>query len=453
LIERRLYQNLLKWKESSARLPLIIRGARQVGKSTLVRHFAQEYDEYLEFNLEKPQDKALFDSLEESGLDITIQRLFLARKKQLNRDQSILIFIDEAQEYPAVIEALRFFYEDYPELHVILTGSLLDFSLQTIQKVPVGRVTYLELHPINFIEFIKAQGNEMLIELINQVPYNNDLLEALFDAFHQYTTIGGMPNIVDTYLRNGEDLSSLTSLYSALVQSYTDDVVKYATNSTLELVIKHIINAAPYAVDDRINLNKFGNSSFRTREVKEAMLSLQNARVLSLVYPTTHTKPPIVPEFKKRPRLHYLDIGLVNYQLNLQSEIIVLDNLHQLSKGKIVQQVINQELKSLQIYPGYQPSFWVRDEAGTSSEVDIVYHYQQMLIPIEIKSGASGRLRSLHEFMDRCSHNFAVRLYNGPVEISQLKSRKDKTYHLLNLPYCLACKIESYLDWFIAEVA
>jgi predicted AAA+ superfamily ATPase len=451
LIDRYLYKELLAWKASKQRLPLILRGARQVGKSTLIRSFGEEFDEYLEFNLEKPADRNLFDSLDENGLDNTIQRLFLARRKLLDPSRSILVFIDEVQEFPSVIESLRFFYEDYPELYVIVTGSLLDFSLRTIQKVPVGRVTYLELHPINFLEYLGAYGNIPLLDLINKVPFDNLLLEPLFDAFHRYTTIGGMPNIVNTYINSNENLSVLPPLYSGLVQGYMEDVVKYASNATQKNVIKHIIQTAPYIIDDRVNLNNFGGSSFKTREVKKAMTSLQYARILSLVYPTTHTKPPIVEDLKKRPRLHYLDIGLVNYQLNLQSELITLRNLHDSSKGKIVQQVVSQELKSLQIYPGHRPSFWVRDQAGTSSEVDIVYHYKQLLIPIEVKSGAIGRLRSLHEYMDRCNHNFSVRLYYGPIEISNMITRKGKPYYLLNLPYALACKLSDYLDWFLME--
>ncbi len=208
------------------------------------------------------------------------------------------------------------------------------------------------------------------------------------------------------------------------------------------------METAPYEIDNRINLNRFGASEFRTREVKEAMDSLSKARLIELIYPTTQVAPPVVSDLKKRPRLHFLDIGLVNYQLGLHQELLSINDLHKSSKGKLVQQLVNQELKSLDYLPGSKRAFWVREERGTSSEVDIVYPYQNLLIPIEVKSGASGTLRSLHEFMDRCPHDYAVRVYSGGLSIDELKTTRGKTYRLLNLPYFLSAWIKEYLNWF-----
>ncbi len=180
------------------------------------------------------------------------------------------------------------------------------------------------------------------------------------------------------------------------------------------------------------------------------MAALTKARLLQLIYPTTQTSPPIVPDFKKRPRLHFLDIGLINHQLGLHQELLRIQDLHQISRGKLLRQLVNQEIFAQTHLPDHQHAFWVREERGTSSEVAILIAHQNMLIPIEVKSGASGTLRSLHEFMDRCHHYYAVRIYRGKLRIDELTTRKGKRYKLLNLPYFLSGWIRPYLDWFIS---
>jgi predicted AAA+ superfamily ATPase len=149
--------------------------------------------------------------------------------------------------------------------------------------------------------------------------------------------------------------------------------------------------------------------------------------------------------------LSFLDIGLVNFQLGLHKELLNIKDLNDSSRGKLVQQIVMQELKSISHLPNKKLNFWVRDEQGTSSEIDIVYPFQNMLIPIEVKSGATGTLRSLHEYMDRCNHHFAVRFYGGKISIDTLKTTKGKEYKLLNLPYFLGAWLDNYLEWFTAQ--
>ena len=437
---------MLQWKNNNYRLPLILRGARQVGKTTLIDHFSKEFDQYLYFNLEKKVDKDLFTNIR--NLDATLQLLFLSKGYANSRKKSSLLFIDEVQELPEVIESLRFFYEDYPHLHVIVTGSLIDFAISKIVRTPVGRVEYAELHPLNFQEYLGGLGNEMAAQLLHEIPLKNEFLPIMYALFHDYAMVGGMPKIVDAYLKE-KDLSIISNLYISLITGYKDDVEKYAKNATQKVILRHIMEAAPYLIDNRINMSNFGNSSFKTRDVKEAMMALEKARLLELVYPTTSTAPPVVPNFRKRPRLHFLDIGLVNYQLGIHKELLTISDLHDSSIGKLVQQVVAQEIKSKNYLPEEKQSFWVREERGTTSEVDMIYPYQNMLIPIEIKSGATGRLRSLHEFMDRCNHHYAIRIYGGQLSINQLETRKAKKYYLLNLPYFLSSEMDGYLEWFI----
>ncbi|MGR3811332.1 ATP-binding protein [Jiulongibacter sp. NS-SX5] len=445
-IKRDLYAYLIQWKSLSSRLPLILRGARQVGKTTLVKEFGEGYSQFLYFNLERAEDFSLFANIEK--LKDTLNLLFIARNFRLSPDIETLLFIDEVQEKPEVIEMLRYFHEDYPYLHVIVTGSLLEFGIEKIQKTPVGRVEYAELHPLNFREFLMAMNQNMLLEQIDTVPLPETFNPLLLSLFHNYVLIGGMPRIVAEYAEN-QNATALARLYASIIESYKTDVEKYASNDTQKRVIRHIINAAPFEIDNRIKLNNFGNSSFKTRDVKEAFDALQKAKLMRLIYPSTDTNPPLYPDLLKSPRLHFLDTGLVNYQLGIQQEILQLSDLNDASRGKLVQQIVLQELNSTQILPDKTFHFWVREERGTTSEVDIIYPYKKYIIPIEVKSGATGSLRSLHEFMDRCPHSFAVRIYAGKIGVDSLKTRKGKEYKLLNLPYFLVSKIEEYLEWFI----
>ncbi len=376
-----------------------------------------------------------------------VQILFLSRGFQIKSDKSTLIFIDEIQEKPEVIEILRYLKEDYSRFDVIVTGSLLEFGISKTIKIPVGRVEFMELHPLNFKEYLLGTEQKTLVELLESPPLENSFLPIIYKHFHEFALIGGMPGITAAYLRE-RDITRIRNLYAGIIESYKEDVEKYASNEANRRVIRHIMETALMKIDNRINMNRFGASDFRTREVREAMDSLAKARLIELIYPTTQTAPPIVSDFKKRPRIHFLDFGLVNYQLGLHQELLSLNDLHQSSKGKLVHQVVNQEIKSLEYLPGSRRAFWVREERGTSSEVDIIYPFRNMLIPIEVKSGSSGTLRSLHEFMDRCPHHFAVRIYGGKLGVDELKTTKGKNYKLLNLPYFLSAWIKIYLDWF-----
>jgi len=447
LINRDLHTILLDWKNDTDNLPLILRGARQVGKTTVIEEFGKSYDHYLYFNLEKKDDAGLFDNI--SDLERTVNLLFVSRRKDRAQEKKTLVFIDEVQERPEVLESLRYFKEDYAHLDIIVSGSLLEFAFGKISRIPVGRVQFLELHPLNFREYLRGIAHQIGIESLNSIPIDNAMTPMFYKLFHQFALVGGMPGIVSPFISNNGDITSVTHLYAGIIESYKQDVEKYASNDQQKKIIRHIMDTAPYEIDNRINLNHFGNSSFKTREIKEAMTALMNARILELIYPTTQTAPPIVSDLKKRPRLHFLDVGLVNYQLNLHQELLSIEDLHSSSRGKLIQQIVNQEIKAQHSLPGKKRAFWVRESRGSTAEVDIVYTYQNMLIPIEVKSGATGTLRSLHEFMDRCDHIFAVRIYGGTLRIDDMKTRNSKSYKLLNLPYFLSGWVEPYLKWFI----
>ena len=217
------------------------------------------------------------------------------------------------------IKLLRYFYEDLPELYVIAAGSLLEFALKEVASFPVGRVDYLYLHPINFIEYLVAKNNQVALNELNTIPLNDYAHDVLLNIFHEYSVIGGMPEIVERFITS-ENISVLTKIYNRLWQAYKDDVEKYAKTNSDKKVIRHVINSAPYE-NDRIKFEGFGSSNYRSREVGEALRALDLANIIMLIYPSTGLIPPIIPNLKKRPRLQFLDTGLLNQVLMIQAEM------------------------------------------------------------------------------------------------------------------------------------
>ena len=442
-IDRKAYQRLLAWKTSQNRKPLLLRGARQVGKTTLVRQFAKEFTHYIELTLEKEADRQVFDRTDD--VVELLNAVYLLKQVEMS-DSPTLLFIDEIQESPKAIQMLRFLYEEKPELYVIAAGSLLEFALKEVPSFPVGRIEYLSLHPVNFDEFLGAV-NKNAREALHEVPVQEYAHEILLKLFHEYALVGGMPEVVKHYVQD-KNISALSRNYKELWQAYKDDVEKYARNHTERNVIRHIINTAPKATD-RIKFEGFGRSNYRSREVGEALRALDMARIIQLVYPTTSVEPPIIANLRKRPRLQFIDTGMLVQVLLLQGDMIGLKDLSDFFKGRIIQHLVSQEIASLKNDSDYRPHFWVREEKEGNAEVDLVYQYGQYVIPIEIKSGKQGTLKSLHQFVERTNHPYAVRFYGGEFRIEKTNTPGGIPYLLMNMPYYLGTKIGEYLDYFI----
>ena len=442
-IERNAYSKLIKWKASNDRRPLLVRGARQVGKTTLVREFAKEYTHFIELNLERDADRDLFQI---DNIEKILNAAYLL-KGVVPSDKSTLLFIDEIQESTKAIQLLRYFYEERPDIHVIAAGSLLEFALKEVASFPVGRIDYLYLHPLNFEEYLRGQKNEGAVKALQTVPIPDYAHNILLELFHDYAIIGGMPEIVSHYIQN-KNIAALSKNYNRLWQSYKDDVEKYARNDTNRNVIRHVIDTAPNETD-RIKFERFGNSNYKSREVGEALRALNLAKIIRLIYPSTSLKPPINVDSKKSPRLQFLDTGLLNQVLLHQGEMIGVSDLNDFYKGKIIQQLVFQEIISIHEEKDYIPHFWVREEKDSNSEVDLVYQHGKYIIPIEIKSGKQGKLRSLHQFVERTNHPYAVRMFANEFLIEKVKTPQGKPYILMNLPYYLATKLPLYLDYLV----
>lgn len=440
-LTRLAYQRLINWKQSPKHKPIILRGARQVGKTTLIRQFAKEFDCFLELNLEKGPHSNLFQ-LEDTTKILDATLLMLGKNYVAN---STLLFIDEIQENPKAIQLLRYFYEERPDLHVVAAGSLLEFALNEVPSFPVGRVEYLNLYPLNFREFLLGIGNINAKEKLEVIPVEPHFHDILLGLFHQYAIVGGMPEVVADY-KQRQSIAPLKEYYLSIWQTYKDDVERYGRNDTVKSVTRFVIDKSPYELD-RIKFANFGGSNYRSREVSEALHALDLAKIIRLVYPTTNINLPVLPDLKKSPRLQFLDTGLLNHVLNIQGEMIGLKDMSDFQRGKIIQHLIFQEVLTLSDY-AVMPHFWVKESKDSNAEVDLVYPFRNFLIPIEIKSGKTGSLRSLHEFINKSEHAMAVRMYAGPFNIERTCTPQGKAYSLMNLPYYLGTKLPEYLEYF-----
>ena len=441
-LERKIFSKLLAWKKRADRKPLILRGARQVGKSTLARELGKTYPQYIEVNLEKSENLALFES---TKLKDIIDILFL--RNNFSRNNETLLFLDEIQESPKAVQLLRYFYEEFPEIHVISAGSLLEFTINKIPSFPVGRVEQMALHPFDFEEFLMAIGHTEAIKQFQTVPINGFAHEVLLSLFHQYTIIGGMPEVIKKYVED-KNYSNLNLIYNNLWQGYKDDVEKYAQNNTERRVIRHIMETAHFE-KDRIKFEGFGNSNYRSREVAEAFRALDLARIIQLIYPATSTQVPIMPDLKRSPRLQFLDTGILNFAMGIQAELIGLKDFSDLYRGKIIQHIVSQQLQAIHTELHYKPAFWVRENNNANAEIDLIFAYQKHIFPVEIKSGKQGKLRSLHQFIEQSEFPFGIRMCGNSFSIEQATTASGNSYTLMNLPYYLAGKLPEYVAYLM----
>lgn len=444
---RHIESNLETWKAGKERKPLVLRGARQVGKTTLINEFGKSYRQYGYLNLEKRAHRDLFEIHDE--VKQLVDAIFL--NLNLSSDwENTLLFIDEIQESPKAIQILRYFYEELPELHVIAAGSLLEFAFEKIRSFPVGRIEYLYLSPLNFQEYLKAVEQDRILTELHQIPVRDIAHNVLLKHFHDYALIGGMPEIVRTWSRY-HSLIELPSKYESIWATYIEDVEKYANSDTERKVIKHVIRSAPNYLDQRVKFQNFGQSNFRSREVGEAMRSLEDAKIIQLIYPVTQLDLPIRPDIRKSPRLQFLDTGLINHVHRLHPQLISIEDLADAYKGALAPHLITQEIISLNTNTYQKPNFWVREKRQSDAEVDLVFPFRDKVIPIEIKSGSTGSLRSLHQFVERSPHPFAIRLYAGKFKIEKQRTPGGTPYLLMNMPYYLGTKIPEYIDYFTSH--
>ena len=438
IFKRKIESELARWKDSANRKPIVLRGARQVGKTFVVTRFAEKFDHFIDINLERPKERALFSDFN-NGREL-VERILLYRGQKIDV-RNALLFIDEIQHSAEAVQSLRYLHEDVSDLHVIAAGSLLEvFSKREGFSFPVGRVRNLFMYPVTFMEYLEAQNPPLAEKLLQpDVLQESSLHDLLLDAFNTYAFVGGMPEPLAVFGETGS-YSTVREIYDAIFMGYIEDVAKYS-NLAKAKYLTHAIDRAPLYAGERITYEKFGESSFRSREMKEAFDVLERALILYRSRPSASTRIPIIEKLRKAPKLFFLDVGLVNFRVGFKAFFTgqLLDNVYQ---GRISEQVVAQEMVARSFE---RPSlrFWIR-EKGTA-ETDFLYPHQDMVIPIEVKSGKRGKLKSLNLFMEKSRHPYAVRVYSGKTRVDEVRLPSGRKYRLFSIPYYLLSRLDDVI--------
>ena len=447
MFERDLITQMRQWSSRSPHKPLVIRGARQVGKSTLVREFGKEFDVFIEVNLDLSDDAAIFQRTDK--VEDIWQYLCLRNRIVSDPDKRMLLFIDEIQEVPEAVGMLRYFYEKMPWLYVITAGSRLQSLLKKRVSFPVARVEYLNLRPFSFMEYINAMEGTQWKDMLAQQSVPELMHEQMMNRFNQYALIGGMPEAVSTYA-DYHDIERLSPIFNSLLKGYNEDVERYAKNEDQVRIIRHILSTAWYSAAETITFAKFGNSSYTSTQIHEGMDCLERAYILALDYPVTSTDVPAIPNFKRSPKLIMVDSGITNFVAGIQIQYLQNKDLLDTWRGRAAEQIVAQELRVLlDRHCVEKQFFWVREENNAKAEVDFIWQYANQIIPIEVKAGTNSHLKSLHSFVNK-SKNFvtAVRFWSGNffVQEANTPAPDNRPYRLVNIPFYYIGQMKDILD-------
>ncbi|MCQ2229218.1 MAG: AAA family ATPase [Bacteroidales bacterium] len=443
---RNALKRLREWRLSASRKPLILRGARQVGKTTLVTEFAKEYSTFLHLNLEKEDDRKLFEIY--SDVNELLRATFILKGMPV-ATENVLLFIDEIQNSGKAVAMLRYFYEEANHIHVIGAGSLLE-TLMDVRRIsfPVGRVQYMALRPCTFTEFLGAMGDEMDQALVEDVDVPEIIHQRLMNRFREYILCGGMPAAIVEYSQN-RDILSVKDTYESLLLSYSDDVEKYTASATTTKVIRSILSNGWNCAAEAISFEGFAGTNYKSREMSEAFRIISKAMLLELVYPTANVQMPMMTNMRKRPKLLWLDTGMVNYVAGIQRDVFSVADINDVWRGRIAEHIVGQELLAISNDVSAHRDYWRSDRVGSEAEVDFVYPYNGLVIPIEVKSGHNAKLKSLHQFMDAAPHDVAIRVWSQPLSIDDVKANNGKTFRLINLPFYYVGQVEKVLGKYI----
>ena len=391
---------LHEWKSSSLRQPLLIRGARQVGKTYTVQEFGKTFSSFVEINFEvNKKARTLFDQdLDPARI---LQEISIITDKEIIPGKTLL-FLDEIQTVPDGILALRYFYENIPDLHVIAAGSLLDFAIEKV-GVPVGRVQFLHMYPMSFIEFLSALDHKIIINEILSHQTDKEISDIIhnkiFNLLGYYLAIGGMPQGVACW-KNFQSLSKCSQISQNLVAAYQYDFIKYGKSHQikyLDLLFSHI----PQQFGQKFKYSQM--KDFRKRELEPCVELMITAGIVNRVMYTSAQGMPLGAQADINIfKLIFLDIGLSQFILDLKIGDWFLNPLKEfINKGTFVESFVGQELlayenatKKAQLY------YWKRDTKGSEAEVDYVIQLGKNIIPIEVKSGEGKTLKSMQIFLD-----------------------------------------------------
>ena len=424
-------EELKKWKNSDTRKPLIIRGARQVGKTWLMKEFGEKnYEKCAYINFDDNSRMAqLFSG--DFDIDRIIQGLKIESGVNIEAEKTLIIF-DEIQECPKAVTSLKYFYENANQYHIITAGSLLGVAMHQGTSFPVGKVDFLDLYPLNFKEFLKALGEDDLIDLINKNDIN--LITVFSDKLKiylkQYMYIGGMPEVVETYIKN-KDFNEVRKKQEVLLQAYEQDFSKHAPNNVVPR-IRQLWNNIPtqLAKENKKFIYGLVKEGARAREYELALSWLIDCGLIYQVNRVNDCKIPLsaYQDFNAF-KLYLLDVGLLCAMAKLDAKTIIEGNdIFVEFKGALTEQYVLTELKT----NVDSPVFYWSSEKGTS-EVDYIIQIGRNNIPIEVKSSENLQSKSLKSFVQK---------YNTKINVRTSMSNFKKEEWLINIPLYLIGNIE-----------
>lgn len=410
-LRRNIDHVLLDWSKELSRKPLLLRGARQVGKSSAVRELSKYFDNFLEVNFEEQKQVHSLFSGDLSPKELC-ENLSVFYNTQIVPGKTLLFF-DEIQSCIPAISSLRFFYEKYPELHVIAAGSLLEFALSELPSFGVGRVRSLFVYPFSFDEFLSASGGEILIKakqgVSSKQPLNEVIHYKLLDYLKKFLVIGGMPEVVAKYIEDGK-LLECQNILDDLIISFKADFTKYKKIVPFSRISEVFESVAQQAGGKFVFTGAATMSNYK--QIKEALDLLIMA---GLVIPVTHSSANGIPlgaesNSKKRKMLIF-DTGVFQRLMGLNiSDILFEERFEMVNKGSIAEQYVGLELlKSSSSFLQQNLFYWQREKLNSNAEVDYLIQKQDKIIPIEVKSGKQGSMQSLFLFLKEKKCDFGIR--------------------------------------------
>ena len=395
-MKRKIYNQLLKWKEDKDRKPLILLGARQVGKTWIMQHFGkEEYKKVAYVNCDdEPRMKQLFE------LDYNIERILLTLQAITGikvTPGDTLIILDEIQETPRALHSLKYFCEKAPEYHIMVAGSLLGVTLGKGESFPVGKVDMLSMYPMDYEEFLEATGNEGWLEVLHSKDWTliEMMMPKMIELLRQYYYVGGMPGVVSKFIENA-NLQQVRTLQQKILEAYRRDISKH-TSETESTRIRQVLDSLPAQLAKENKKFIYGaiRKGARAKDFEIAIQWLMDA---GIIYKVSRIKEPKVPikfyEDFDAFKLFMLDCGLLACMVDAPADqMLIGNNIFTEFKGALTEQYVMQQLKVL----GLSPYYW--SNAKTPAEIDFIIQKGSRVIPIEVKAEENVRARSLSQFI------------------------------------------------------
>ncbi|MBQ3239624.1 MAG: ATP-binding protein [Akkermansia sp.] len=431
-MNRHAEQQLLKWKESSSRKPLLIMGARQVGKTWLMQEFGRKYYSdvaYISFDSNENM-RLVF----ESGFDVKRILLMLQAEtaKSIHPEKTLIIF-DEVQECPRALTALKYFCENAREYHIIAAGSLLGLQVNSGSGFPVGKVDMINLYPMTFSEFLEAEGQQNLAQLAESIDLSmvNAFAARFADLLKQYYFVGGMPEAVSTFVRT-HDFSAVRKVHQALLAGYRKDFSKHAPKE-LSPRLSQIWNSIPQqlARENKKFICKDVAPGLRMRDMECALQWLTDAGLIHIVHRLTKPAFPPAAYRDKVFKVFFADVGLLAAMADLQAQTILEGNrIFTEFKGALAEQYVQQELRA----SGEKELFyWSSNQSDV--EIDFVFSSGAAIIPIEVKAEINLRAKSLFTFCRKQQVKLAMRTSMAPFAVNTIPGKtEDDNLTLLDIP-------------------